>query len=556
MKRFQTLSISLILSLFAYNFSSAQTQTVGLFTYNDSLTWPGYTLMGPTASDDVFLLDNCGEVVHSWDTQVSAGAVVYMLPNGHLMKTEIDTLGRFTRGGRGGLVREYDFNGNLIWDYKYSSQTYQQHHDVEVLPNGNVLILAWVSHDSASSIANGRNPGFIPNGEVWSERILEVRPIYPDSAEIVWEWNLWDHLVQDYDSTKANYGVITDQPRKWDLNYYGDSPAGVDDWIHANAIDYNANLDQIVMSSRVFSEIYIIDHSTTTAEAATDTGGNWGHGGDILYRYGNPAAYDRGTPADQILQGQHDPNWIPDGYPGAGDLMIFNNGQYRRYSSVDVITPPMDGSQNYILNAGQPFGPDSLTWTYEDSANFWSAFISGAERLPNGNTLICSGLQGRVFEVTLQGDVVWDYVQPICATGYLSQGDTIPDNIYGLPGLDNMLFRAYRYHTFYGDLPWLPLASQGPLELNPWPSTCTTPIAVDEPTETELEVYPNPASDIVKVRVSGAELSEVEIYSIMGEKLVSQQLDGDGAVISTANLASGVYLLKAGNVTRRLVVSH
>lgn len=547
------------LTAFVPTTTNAQTQTVGLFEYNSALTYPGYTLIAPSASSTTYLLDNCGEVVNKWESQYRTGTVAYLYPNGDLLRTGNDPMGVFDGGGQGGYVELFDWYGNLKWQWKYSTNTYQAHHDYEILSNGNILVLAWPAYDSLTAIAAGRDPSTIRDGRIWGERILEVRPIYPDSAEIVWEWNLWDHLVQDFDSTQSNYGAIADNPRKWNINYLGDAADGRDDWIHANAIHYNEALDQIVMSARTHSEIYIIDHSTTTAEAATDTGGVWGHGGDILWRWGNPEAYGRGTSADRMLYFQHDPNWIPTGYEDGDKIMIFNNGEPRGYSSVDVVAPEMDGQSNYILNPGQPFGPATLDWTYADSGNFFSAFISGATRQENGNTLICSGMQGRVFEIDANKDVVWDWVNPVCFFDtILAQGEVIPPQPFGLPGggTANMVFRAYRYHTFYGDLNWLPMNPEGPIERNPWPSTCTTPIGVADPVNVSLEIYPNPAVNEVKVTVDGMDLNEMEIYSIWGEKLKTHRIEGETTVVSTADLAAGVYLLKVGNATRRLVVSH
>ena len=187
--------------------------------------------------------------------------------------------------------------------------------------------------------------------------------------------------------------------------------------MHANAVDYNAELDQIVLSSPHFSEIWIIDHSTTTEEAKGHTGGRRGKGGDILYRWGNPRAYRNGTKADQRLFFQHNVQWIRKGLKGEGHLLVFNNGSGRKpeeYSSVDEFVPPTDKDGNYIRDEGSPFGPDKALWSYSapNKKDFYSFFISGAERLPNGNTLINSGASGIVFEVTPDNETVWKFANP------------------------------------------------------------------------------------------------------------------------------------------------
>jgi hypothetical protein len=189
------------------------------------------------------------------------------------------------------------------------------------------------------------------------------------------------------------------------------------DWMHVNSIAYHPGLDQIMISVHEFSEVWIIDHSTTTAEAAGSTGGRSGKGGDLLYRWGNPRVYRSGTNADQRLFAQHCAHWIAEGSPGAGNMLVFNNGMHRpdgNYSSVDEIALPLNEKKTYDKEEFLPYGPEQAAWSYfsPDKSTFYSMLISGAQRLPNGNTLICSGNQAWIFEVTPQGEVVWQFKYP------------------------------------------------------------------------------------------------------------------------------------------------
>ena len=189
------------------------------------------------------------------------------------------------------------------------------------------------------------------------------------------------------------------------------------DWMHVNSIAYHPGLDQIMISVHEFSEVWIIDHSTTTAEAASSQGGRSGKGGDLLYRWGNPRVYRSGTNVDQRLFAQHCAHWIAEGSPGAGNMLVFNNGMHRpdgNYSSVDEIVLPLNAQKTYDKEEFLPFSPEQPAWSYfsPDKATFYSMLISGAQRLPNGNTLICSGNQAWIFEVTPQGEIVWQFKYP------------------------------------------------------------------------------------------------------------------------------------------------
>jgi len=406
---------------------TAQTQTVGLFV-NDTASYSGYTLFAPMQTKSAYLVDPFGRLVHSWDNVYSPGAGVYFLPNGHLLwSVKIPTTG--------GYVQEFDWDGNLVWEWQDEDPAYRQHHDIEPMPNGNVLILTNYYRTAAEVLAAGRDPLRLTADTIRSILIREIQPTGPNSGDVVWEWYLWDHLIQDFDNTKDNYGVVADHPELLDVNI-GSTAA---DWIHSNSVAYNPELDQVVVGCRTISEIFVIDHSTTTAEAAGHTGGARGRGGDFIYRWGNPQNYDAGDAGDQTLDYQHDPHWIPAGLPGEGNMLVFNNGNTRRYSSVDEVILPYDGSGGYTWpSPGEPFGPVAATWTWQDSPvdSFFASLISGVQRLPNGNTLINDGPVADFFEVSPSGEIVWRYVSPMGSGGPVDQGTT--------PPLANV-FRAYRF---------------------------------------------------------------------------------------------------------------
>jgi len=386
----------------------SQTLTV---TYTDENSYPdafkGYTLFMPMNSTVAYLIDNYGNTIQSWDAGYNPSNAVYFLENGDLLQTADLGVSVFDAAGTGGRVMKLASDSSTEWIFDYYGDEYIVHHDVEYLSNGNVLMIAYELISYAEATAAARKPLYLDDDGLYSDTILEINP---SSGEIVWKWGVWDHLIQEQNSNKPDYGTISDHPEKIDLNYSTTHP----DYTHFNSVDYNEELDQILISCRNYNEIWIIDHSTTTDEAASDSGGKYGKGGDLLYRWGNPDAYDAGDSNDQILFGQHDANWIDSGYPGEGNILIFNNGNGRpvtddNYSSIEEITPPIDDDGNYSLTTGSAYEPAETTWSYEIDSTYYSSKISGAQRLPNGNTLICSGENGYFFEVDSSKNIAWEY---------------------------------------------------------------------------------------------------------------------------------------------------
>jgi hypothetical protein len=401
----------------------------------------GYVLFSPLLSTATYLIDRAGRVVHVWQSDRAPGASVYLLDNGHLLRCSRERDEPiFQAGGEGGRIQEFTWEGELVWDYTLASSKRVQHHDIEPLPNGHVLAIVWEHKSRLEAIEAGRRPELVPEQGLIPDCVLELQPVPPRDGRIVWEWHAWDHLVQDHDPEVANYGSVSDHPELIDVNgdhrpvrftdevirrlkalgYLVGSPSAGSleaDLLHTNAIAHNPQLDQIMLSVHRLNEIWVIDHSTSTREAAGHTGGRAGRGGDLLYRWGNPQTYGRGSPEDQQLYAHHDARWIPKGLPGEGNIMIFNNGYGRPggdYSSVVEITPPRDQSGAYAIQSDSRFGPTRPTWTYPASGRgtFAADFLSGAQRVANGNTFICSGPTGRLFEVTSDGNIVWEYLNP------------------------------------------------------------------------------------------------------------------------------------------------
>ena len=486
-------------------------------TYTSEMDTPGYVLFEPSTSTYTYLIDKDGNVVHTWESDLNS-MDSYLQPNGHLYRLERDeNFPTFAAGGQAGRIREYDWDGNLVWDFPYYSETYLTHHDFEVLHNGNILAISYEALSPEEVIEAGKDPGNIPKAGIWLDKIIEIKPIRPEGGEIVWEWHMKDHLIQELDPAKENYGVVAEHPRKININipsYEAGPPMteeqvtqmkklGVmtsnatsdnqgSDLTHSNAISYNPALDQIVISVPGFGEVYVLDHSTSTEEARGDKGGKWGHGGDLLYRWGNPQNYGQGSEGDQRLFGQHDAKWIPEGYPGEGNLMVYNNdirnpdskypsmfaafenvkspavdlsiADVGNYSAVFEWAIPSESEGKYVIPDNGPFGPEEPDWKYTapDKYSLYSAFISGAQRLKNGHTLITEGMRGRFFEIDSDEKMVWEYWNPY------KFDYTLPDGSPAQP-VGPFIYAVFRSTLYTPDFPAFSGKELQPIDPQPEP---------------------------------------------------------------------------------------
>jgi len=398
---------------------------------------PGYVLIGPSSLKDSYMVGTDKEIAATFSSE-HYPKYSQILPNGNwLMSTNVRAVGILQGGGgKSGCIEEYAANGDLLWRLSVNGDDFMSHHAVVKLPNGNVLTQFWQKANDGEAVSQGRDPEKMPeNGQFLFEGILEIDPY---AVEIVWEWSIRHHLVQDFDIAKSNFGVVAGHPELLDINLNTAEGERDHDWTHGNSLDYDAELDQIILSIREMNEIVVIDHSTTPQESAGHTGGRYGMGGDFLYRWGNPQNYGHGTADDRQLFLQHDAHRIRDGLPGAGNIMIFNNGDPddRPYTTIVEFSPPINADGSYFREEGEAYGPKELTWEYnpEGIDRFYSAFISGAQRMPNGNTFINAGRIGHQREVTSAGEIIWEYAFR---------------NEINAP---NSMWRAYKYPADYSGL--------------------------------------------------------------------------------------------------------
>jgi len=517
---------------------SADSTTIGL-RQRDTTAYDGYTLFTNNQGRAIYLIDNKGRAVHRWRVTDKTVGAMYLLENG--LVSQIGNLNNtsFLNGGRVSLI---DWDGNKTWSFDYSDSLKCLHHDAIWLPNGHMMAIAWELKTRAEAIEAGRDTTKLTAGKLWPDHIIEV-----DTAtdSIVWEWHVWDHLIQDHDSTKQNYGVVGDHPELIDLNFVDQGSPSAADWIHANALDYDSAFDQVLFGARDFNEVWIIDHSTTTEQAGGHTGGRYGMGGDLLYRWGNPRTYRRGDTADQVLYHQHHSSWIPRGLPGAGNITVFDNGLLRPgslYSTAIEFMPPVDSTGHYQdPPPGEPYGPAGPTWQYiaNPPTSFYSAQLGSVQRLPNGNTLICDGNSGRFFELAPDTQVVWKYINPVT--------DTLP-KYQGTPPAQNAVHRSPRYAPDYPGLQGHDLTPGYPVELY----TTRQYVGVEQAppagsVRVGLAVRPNPFSRQASVsfNLPRAVAAELGIYSVDGRLIrtlpVINGTAWDGADNAGNRVGRGVY---------------
>ncbi len=534
-----------IILIFSFSYLNSQF-TVGTLYLDSLLVQDGHTLFYPNNQSSVYLIDNCGALINEWKLSEGsfAGAVAKMDSHANLFVASANSTlvnqSSFGAGGAGGVIEKYDRNNTLIWRHIAADSLQRQHHDFEILPNGNILYIVWQRHFLDEIVSMGFDTVTHPQREIWSDSVLEYDPLLD---QIVWQWNSWDHIVQDYDENSSNYGDVSQSLGRIDLNYQ-DYSFGRQDWLHSNGISYLEERDQIVLSVRNFNEIWIIDHSTTIEEAATSEGGVSGKGGELLYRWGDSNTYQEDSfDVQRRSFWQHDPDWVLTDN-GEQGILFFNNFLDEERSEGQLILPVFDAeSQTYQLAQDSteylPLHPIE-TYSHPQQEKTFSTAASSIQKLPNGNILMCAARQGRIFEITMEGNLVWEYLVPLKAGIPIDQG-------FELSLSDNFTFQAHKYPISYSDE--FITDSTTTIEVGSLPSYCDQ-ISSNSNFKNHDQIatiQPNPILDEV-LRVAVKDSVDYfdtgyEIYTLSGSPLLRGVFDHD-LTIDVSTLEAGIYLLR------------
>ncbi|SHJ33753.1 Arylsulfotransferase (ASST) [Maribacter aquivivus] len=375
-------------------------ETGTILLNNKSLAKEGYILVNESSDDRVYLMEkDSALIVHEWQLEFGLGNDVELLSDGRLLASLGVESPDFSFGGFGGIIQLINPDSSVDWEFTYANEEHIIHHDVEMLPNGNILAIVWDLRSTEELDAIG----YLGEEEkVYTETIIEINTA---SDEIVWKWESWDHIVQDTDDSKPLFGIVNEHPELININYIDVLRENVEpdgDIMHANGFDYDEGNDLIYMTINNFSEVWVIDHSTTITQAKTSTGGSYGKGGDLLYRFGNPAAYDN-TFGERLFYNNHFPNLLENDVPGDGNILVYVNGNGDSKQSV-VYELAIPSNFNLRVNTSNEL---DVIWSYTREG-LYAPRVSGAVRLDNGNTLITSGTSGFI-EVTNDKEVVWEF---------------------------------------------------------------------------------------------------------------------------------------------------
>jgi len=423
-RRAQLSAAAVFLFAFAVTIVAQSVYPTGTTIYDPERAWNGYTVLSPLQTQAVVVIDMNGNVVKRWDDYVnSAGGPARIFPDGVVMAAN----GSNPPRQEALELVQRDFEGHVLWRFDRNQQiqtrdgktisSARQHHDWQredfpagyyspgVKPGadgGKTLILTHTNHTRPE----------VASAALEDDRLIEVSW----NGDIVWEWTASDH-VDEFGFAAAARNAIKAAPGV-------NGARGSFDWLHINSATYvgpNHWFDEgdqrfapnnVIISSRQASFLAIV---------ARD--------GKIVWRLGPDFTESKELRAIRQIIGQHHAHFIPKGLPGAGNLLVFDNGGASGYGFTTPNAP--DGSNSFARANSRVLEINPVTlqlvWSYA-GPRFYSSNISGAQRLPNGNTLITEGASGRLIEVTKEGKIVWEYIYPV----------------FGGANASNNVYRGYR----------------------------------------------------------------------------------------------------------------
>ena len=525
-----------------------EAQTVGFISGTDEVQ-PGYTLFAPISTGETYLIDECGQKINEWSVDGNAGLMARLTDEGSLIYCRRTGSDFFAAGGIGGQVIALAWNGMLQYILPLADEEFHQHHDINILPNGNLLLVGWEYISAQEAKAQGRS--IVNEGGIWSEKIREIKPNGGIDPEVVWEWRVWDHLIQSVSDTFPNYGFAVENPHRIDLNFTNGITPSVQDWLHVNAVDYNEELDQIIVNCRNFSEFWVIDHSTSTEEAAGTAGGNFGKGGDILFRWGNPGSYGAGSDNERAFYAQHDAHWLPAGSDDYGKIAVFNNGLGRPdglYSTIDFVEPVIENNAYQFI--GNRFAPLDVEIFYGgpegDDQYIFSSRISGSQRLENGNTLICLGQLGEFIEINADKEIVWDYINP-AGNVITTQGDP--------PNGANNVFQAVKYEYDFAGFEGKNMEPGNRIELEPI-DNCELILNTEIAENYDIDILTNVVQSQINIISSSSTNYRFQLFNSSGILINSSADEIRGnTIIELSNQPIGMYVLVLFNDQKRISTS-
>lgn len=473
-------------------------------------TQDGYVLVNSYST--TVLLDECGGIVNSWETG-NPHYHVKLLPSGNIYYLEENT------------IYEQNWEGEIVVEIPRPDPLLKFVYDIIKLTNGNYLVNCRRSVSKSDlDLLGWDNSLGVPN---IMDGIVEINP----EGEIVWEWNIADHLIQDEYLDLDTYGVVSDHPERMDVQAVSSFDWAFGEAFMFNGFDYNEQLDQIIISARKANEIIIIDHSTTTEEAASSMGGRYGRGGDLLFRWGNPSNYVSAEDGDHYLHFQHNPNWIKYGEYAESIIVYSNNLDSESSSEIFILSPVIDSDGSYVMmdSLFLPRIPDRVI----SSSNISSDYTSGAVVMPNGNIFITVGQEDRLIEVDESDTPVW---------------------VYELPGFQY----TYRSEKYAADFPAFTdrdLVAEGALENPPSTYECSVITATTQPSPFDYDVVVLPSQLVIDFHQIS--MYSVSAYDINGE-LLYQRTDNLGRhFIDTREYPSGLIIVSivddGGMVGSRMV---